>query len=203
MARPGIKPTTSDLWVRCPTDCATRPGDQVWPWPSTYLNKCFKCHCYSSRRTTVPNYFETNAEVMAPTNSIYDHFLIWPSSVTLTFNLSEQMFQITLLLLQEKQLCCIIFKSMHKCKSYGRDKLNLWPFHHLTFKSDLNLPTTWTNVSNGTSVPQGKQLCHIILKSMHKCTSFGPDRCTHIHIHITEFATTMSRSPQARSTKRM
>ena len=26
MARPGIEPRTSDLRVRCPTDCATRPG---------------------------------------------------------------------------------------------------------------------------------------------------------------------------------
>ena len=26
MARPGIEPRTSDLQVRCPTDCATRPG---------------------------------------------------------------------------------------------------------------------------------------------------------------------------------
>ena len=26
MARPGIEPRTSDLRVRCPTDCATGPG---------------------------------------------------------------------------------------------------------------------------------------------------------------------------------
>ena len=26
VARPGIEPRTSDLRVRCPTDCATRPG---------------------------------------------------------------------------------------------------------------------------------------------------------------------------------
>ena len=29
MARPGIEPRTSDLRVRCPTDCATRPGSIV------------------------------------------------------------------------------------------------------------------------------------------------------------------------------
>ena len=28
MARPGFEPRTSDLRVRCPTDCATRPGIQ-------------------------------------------------------------------------------------------------------------------------------------------------------------------------------
>ena len=26
MARPGIEPSTSDVRVRCPTNCATRPG---------------------------------------------------------------------------------------------------------------------------------------------------------------------------------
>ena len=40
---------------------------------------------------------------MAQTISIYDHLIIWPSSVTLTFNLnlSKQMFQMALLLLKE------------------------------------------------------------------------------------------------------
>ena len=32
------------------------------------------------------------------------------------------------------------------------------------------------NVSNGTCPPQGQQLCKIILKSMHKCTSYGPEK---------------------------
>ena len=42
-----------------------------------------------------------NVEVLAQTSSIYDHFMIWPSSVTLLFNLSEQMFQMALLLLKK------------------------------------------------------------------------------------------------------
>ena len=66
-------------------------------------------------------------------------------------------------------MCQIIFKSMHKCRSYSLDKLNLWSFYHLTFKCDLDLQLTWTNVSNGTSTPQGEQLCDIILKSSNKC----------------------------------
>ena len=37
----------------------------------------------------------------------------------------------------------------------------------------FNLPEK--NVSNGTS-PLRVQLCKIILKSMHKCTSYGPDK---------------------------
>ena len=46
--------------------------------------------------------------------------------------------------------------TMHECKSYGPDKLNLWPFYHFTFKCDLDLQPTWTNVSNGTSTLQGE-----------------------------------------------
>ena len=76
---------------------------QVWPWPSTYLNKCFKW-------TTVPDYFEIHEQiyVMGLTRSIYDNFIIWPSSVTLTFNLPAKMFQMTLQLLKENN-CAKLF----------------------------------------------------------------------------------------------
>ena len=77
---------------------------------------------------------------------------------------------------QWEQLCKIILQSMHKCRSYGPDKLNLCPFYHFTFRCDLDLQSTWTNVLNGTSTPQGEQLCHIILKSMHKYRSYGQDK---------------------------
>ena len=30
---------------------------------------------------------------MAQTSSVFDHFNIWPSNVTMIFNLSEQMFK--------------------------------------------------------------------------------------------------------------
>ena len=66
---------------------------------------------------------------------------------------------------------------MHKCSSYGLYKLNLWPIYHLTFKYDLDLSSTWTNVSN-------EQLCHINLKSMHKCRSYGPDMLNLWHFII-------------------
>ena len=49
--------------------------------------------------------------------------IVWPLRMTLTFNLPEQ----------NELLCQIILKSMHKRTSYGQDKLNLWPFYHLTF----------------------------------------------------------------------
>ena len=50
------------------------------------------------------------------------------------------------------------------------------PFYHLTYKCDLDLQLTQTNVSNGTTTPQGTHLCKIILKSMHKFRSNGPDK---------------------------
>ena len=68
-------------------------------------------------------------------------------------------------------LCQIILKFMHECRSFSLDKLNLWPFYHLTFKCDLDLQSTWTNVLNCIFTPQGEQLCQINFKSMHKCRS--------------------------------
>ena len=82
-------------------------------------------------------------EVMAWTSSIYDHFIIWPSSVTLAFNLPEQM-----------NNCAILF--WNTCIKV--DKLNLWPFYNLNFKCDLDLEPIWTIISNGTSTPQGEQI---------------------------------------------
>ena len=46
----------------------------------------------------------------------------------------------------------------------------------LTFT--FNLPKS---VSNGTSPPQGQQLCQTVLKSLHYCTSYGPDKFGRTH----------------------
>ena len=62
-----------------------------WPWPSTYLKTCFKWHFSSTRATTLQYYFWNflnlciNVQVMARTSSIYDHFDIYLTPVTLTF----------------------------------------------------------------------------------------------------------------------
>ena len=122
-------------------------------------------------------------------NTIYDiylandHFIVWPSSLTLTLtltlNLPTQMFQMN-------NCANFFFKSMLKYRSYGQDTLNLWPISHLTFKTDLELQPTWTNVLNGTSTPEGQQLCQIILKSIHKCTTYGLDKlCLWPFYHLT------------------
>ena len=54
---------------------------------------------------------------------------------------------------------------MYKCRNYGPDKLNLWPFCHFISKCDLDLQPT-----------EQEQLCQFILKSMYKCRSYGPDK---------------------------
>ena len=146
---------------------------------------------------------------MARKSSIYDHFDLYLTPVTLTLNLPEKNVSNGPSPSPGQQLCKIILKSMHKCISYAPDKLNIciWPFWPLFDPCDLDLQPNWKNVSNGMSPPQGQQMCQIVLKSMHYCTSYGPDKsgqmhgrmhwlthwCT--HIHRTKIVTTMSRFP--------
>ena len=82
-----------------------------------------------------------NVEVMAPTSSIYDHFIIWPSRVTLTFNLPKQRFQMVLLLLKENT-CVKLFWNPFINVGLWHGQANLLPFYHLTFKCDLDLQPT-------------------------------------------------------------
>ena len=77
---------------------------------------------------------------MAQKSSIYDYFIIWPLYVTLTFHLPKHVSNGTTSP-QGEHMCKIILKSMHKCRSYGPHKLNIWPFYHLTFECD-NLQLT-------------------------------------------------------------
>ena len=83
-----------------------------------------------------------NLQLMARPSSVYDHFIICPSIVsfqpTWTNNPNGTSTP------QGEQLCQIILKCMHKCRSYGLNKLNSWPFHPLTFKCDLDLQLTWS-----------------------------------------------------------
>ena len=91
-----------------------------------------------------------------------DHFLVRLSSVTLTFNLPEQIFQMN-------NCAKLFWKPWLNLKIKAPDKLNLWPFYHLTFDCHLNHQPIWTNVSN-------EHLCQIILKSMGRCRSYGSDK---------------------------
>ena len=84
-----------------------------------------------------------NVQVMARTSSMYDHFDLYLTPVTLTFNLPEKMFQTALLLLKGNNCAKLFLKSMLKCTSYGPDKLNIWPFWPLFDPCDLDLQPTW------------------------------------------------------------
>ena len=141
---------------------------------------------------------------MTRTSSIYDYFDLYLTPVTLTFNLPK-MFQMTHFLLGGKNCAelflnpCINVQVMLRTSSidvFDHFHLYLTPVT-LTF----NLPK---NVSNGSSPPQGQQLCQIVLKSMHfvqvmvRTNSDGrTDTLTHgrTHIHRTKIVTTMSRLP--------
>ena len=87
---------------------------------------------------------------MAQTSSIYDHFELYLTPMTLTFNLREKIFQMALLLLQENN-CNIILKSMHKCTSNGPDHFDLYLIPvTLTF----NLPSNGTSPRRGQTIVQ-------------------------------------------------
>ena len=47
---------------------------------------------------------------------------------------------------------------------------------NLSSLSDLDLWPTWMKVSHCTSTHSGEQLCKSIFKSIHKHTSYGPDK---------------------------
>ena len=129
----------------------------------------------------------TNVEVMARTRSIYDHFIIWPSCVTLTFNLPKQMFQMALLLLKENTCAKLFWNPCINVELMVSiyDHFIIWPSCViLTFNLPkqmfqmalLLLKETPMQMASGTTTPKGEHLCKIILKSMHKCKSYGPDK---------------------------
>ena len=80
------------------------------------MKKCFKWHFSSSRTTTVETYFwnaRINVQVMARTSSKYDHFDLYLTPVTLTFNLPKTVSNGTSTP-RGKQLYKFILKSMHE-----------------------------------------------------------------------------------------
>ena len=73
-----------------------------------------------------------NIEVMTQTSWIYDHFIIWPLSMSLTCNLHEQMFQLALLLHKDSNCAklfwnpCINVQLMSQTSSIY-DHFIIWP----------------------------------------------------------------------------
>ena len=64
--------------------------------------------------------------------------------------------------------------------------------YHLTFKCDLDLQPTQTNVSHGTTTPQGEHLSKIILRSMHKCRSKAQTSSIYDHFIISLSSVTLT-----------
>ena len=58
VARPGVEPRTPDLRVRCPTDCATRPGVNTQAQIHQAINVAIVAYLFGCRRgflsSTVP-----------------------------------------------------------------------------------------------------------------------------------------------------
>ena len=85
-----------------------------------------------------------NVQLMARTSSIYDHFIIWPSSVTLTFNLPKQMFQMALLLL----MATTVPNYFEVCEQM----YTLWPWQIWTDPSTTHICTSNWSCNNYVSL---------------------------------------------------
>ena len=97
-----------------------------------------------------------------------------------------------LLLLKENISAKLFLNPRINVEVMAPDKLNLWPFYHLSFKSDLELQPTQAKVSNDTTTPQGENLCQTILKSIHKCRSYGLDKRMYDHFIIWPSSVTLT-----------
>ena len=96
-----------------------------------------------------------NVEVMAPTSSIYGNFIVWLSSVTLTFNLPKQMFQ-TALLLSKENTCsklfwnpCINIGVIGRLRKSGGQKIDLISSLLNKFFLKLCIPLSITYTNSG------------------------------------------------------
>ena len=133
---------------------------------------------------------------MARTSSIYDHFDLYLTPLSLTFNLRKQMFYMALLLPKDNNCAklignpCITVPVMFRTSSihvYDHFDLYLTPVTLI-----FNLPK---NVSNGTSPPQGQQLCQIVLNPYIIVQVRVRTNSDGTHTHQTKIVTTMSHLP--------
>ena len=115
-----------------------------WPWPFNYLKNVSNGTSPPRGQQLRKSFWNPciNVQVMARTSSTYDHFDLYLTPATLTFNLPKNVSN-GISPPRGQQMCKIILKSMHKCTSYGPDKLNVWPFWRLFDPCDLDLHPTW------------------------------------------------------------
>ena len=138
---------------------------QEWPRPSNYLNNCFRWNCYSSRITTVPNYFEIHALIYNLWPRLAQFMTIfWPSSVTFTFNLPEQMFQIALLPIKENNRAKWFWIPCIKVDVMARTNLDGW-----THACTMHAHTLNWNCNNYVSMTlQAGSTINTIVKILEK-----------------------------------
>ena len=203
---------------------------QVWPWPFTYVNKYLngtstsrrqqlckiilksmhKCNKYGPDKLNLWPFWSLfdpyeldlqpmwkmfqlalflfdynnyailfwipciNVPVMARTSSIYDHFDIfwplwpWPSTFL-------KMFKMALLLLKDNSCAKLFLKSMHKCTSYGPDKVNICDHFDL-----YPIPVTLT-----FNLPEKKmfQMALFLLKG-NNCANLFWNPCINVQVML-------------------
>ena len=143
--------------------------------------KCFKRHFFSSRTTTVQNYFFQNpcinVHIMARTKSIYDHFDLYLTPVTLIYiYLPEKMFQLTFFLFEDNNCAKLFWNPYINVQVMARTSSIYDHFDRYltTVTLTFNLPEKMFQMA--LFLLEGNNCAKIILKSMHKCTSYGPDK---------------------------
>ena len=142
-------------WTNVSSCTATPQEEQLWQIILKSMQKCRSC--------------------LAQTSSIYDHSIIWPSSVTLVLNLSEQMFQMALLVVKANKSVklfwnpCINVGVMARTSSFY-DHFIIWPSSvTLTF----NQPEKYFKYHSSSSR-----------------TSYGSDKSIRMHHACTQEART-------------
>ena len=143
-----------------------------------------------------------NVKVMAPTSSIYDHFDLYLTPMTLTFNVPKKMFQMLFPLLQGNNCAklfwnpCINVQVMLPTSSiyvYDHFDLYLTPVT-LTFNLSEKMFQMALLILKGNNCAKLFWNPCIIVNVMVRT---NPDGCKHgrTHIHRTKIVTTMSRLP--------
>ena len=106
------------------------------------------------------------------TSSIYDHFIIWSSSVTLTFNLREQMFRMALLLKDNN--CAKLFWNPCINIQVMAQTSSIHAYGHL----DLYL----TPVTLTFNLPQKMFQMTLLLLKGNNCVKFFWNPCINIQV---------------------
>ena len=186
-----MKLSRYNLWV-----VQEKHVEPAWPWPWVYLTKCFKWHIYSWRRTIAQIHVEIHLKFPAK---------ILPSSVTLTLDLPEGMFQMAHLHVMENN--CV------KLAWNQSTIIEVMVQTYLDGRMHIHRTDIVTIMSNACTNTQGMfQMAHLHVME-NNCVKLAWNQSTIIevmvqtyldgrtHIHRTVIVTIMSRPPQAGSTK--